>query len=448
MRRKTVYILSLLCLLLFPAVVFNILSGDKAFVLIIDGQSQVFVKDKSQVDIALNKAKNELVNEYPVSINGFGNILEYDEKKIENKDTVINDEQLVTLLKEKLNWEAQSWAITINGEPVVHLASNESAEGALELVMKQYLSVDNEQVTVEDVAFEEEVQIVDAYISLKQLMTSEKAAEILTQGLFEKVQYEVKEGDSLWTIASDNNITFDELQEANPEVKDFIKVGDYINLIKSEPPLSVVYMIQKTVEESMPYTTVYEYDPSLYQGQMIVKKAGTYGSRQVTYRITEINGREKARETLAEKIMLKPQNRIVIRGTKPIEVSRGGGNIVGLEWPIRGVITSGYGYRGREFHNAIDISGVTGTPVKAAEDGVVTFAAWQGNYGNSIVLNHGNGLTTRYSHLSAMTVSVGTKARRGEIIGQVGSTGRSSGPHLDFEVRVNGLSRNPLAYLQ
>ncbi len=448
MRSKTVYLLSLLSLFLFLAVVLNIFSGDKAFMLIIDGQSQVLVKNESQVDNALNKAENELTDEYLVNINGYGNILEYDKKKIENEDTVIDEEQLVTFLKEKLDWEVQSWAITINGEPVVYLASDESARQVLELVKKQYLSIDNEKVTIENVVFQEDVQVIGAKSSLKQLITLEKAGETLTQGVIEKIRYEVKEGDSLWTIARANNITVEELQGANPQVKELINVGDSIDLVKSEPLLTVVYTLQKTVEEDVPYSIVNEYDPSLSQGQMKIKQAGAYGSRQVTYLITEINGRETAKETLSEKITLKPINRVVIRGAKPIEVSRGGGESGRLQWPLRGYITSGYGYRGREFHPAIDIAAPSGTPVNAAEDGIVISAAWQGNYGNSIVINHGSGLTTRYSHLSAMTVSVGAKVQRGSIIGKVGSTGRSTGPHLDFEVRVNGSSRNPLSYLR
>lgn len=416
--------------------------------LIIDGRFEALVQNESQVDNALNKAENELNDEYFVNTNGYGNILKYDKKKIENEDTVINEEQLVTLLKEKLDWKVQAWTVTINGDPAVYLASDESAKRALELVKKQYLSMDNEKGTIENVVFQEDVRVISAKSSLKQLITPEKAREILTQGVVEKAQYEVKEGDSLWTIARANNITVEGLQEANPQVKELIKVGDSIDLVKSKPLLTVVYTLQKTVEEDVPYSIVNEYDPNLSQGQIKIKQAGAYGSRQVTYLITEINGRETAKETLSEKITLQPQKRIVIRGTKPIEVSRGGGEIGRLQWPLRGYITSGYGYRGREFHPAIDIAAATGTPVKAAEDGVVISAAWQGNYGYSIVLNHGNGLTTRYSHLSVMTVSVGAKVQRGSIIGKVGSTGRSTGPHLDFEVRVNGSSRNPISYLR
>jgi murein DD-endopeptidase MepM/ murein hydrolase activator NlpD len=122
-------------------------------------------------------------------------------------------------------------------------------------------------------------------------------------------------------------------------------------------------------------------------------------------------------------------------------------------WPVKGFVTSGFGPRlspwsNKHAHHAgLDISAPTGTKVIAPADGVVTFVNYDGAYGKSIMLSHGYGFTTRYAHLSGYNVSLGQEVRRGDVIGYVGSTGRSTGPHLHYEVRISGVPTNPRNYL-
>jgi murein DD-endopeptidase MepM/ murein hydrolase activator NlpD len=123
-------------------------------------------------------------------------------------------------------------------------------------------------------------------------------------------------------------------------------------------------------------------------------------------------------------------------------------------WPVEGETTDRFGMRSNpfgdeapEFHAGQDIAAPRGTPVVAAADGVITLAGTQNGYGNVVYINHGNGFATRYGHLSRIDVSVGQEIRRGEILGAVGSTGRSTGPHLHYEVRVNEAAVNPRRYL-
>lgn len=122
-------------------------------------------------------------------------------------------------------------------------------------------------------------------------------------------------------------------------------------------------------------------------------------------------------------------------------------------WPVRGWVTSGFGYRispftgKRAFHAGIDISTRRGTPIIAPADGVVTFAGWEGGYGRTLVINHGHGLVTRYGHLYKFKVKKGQKVKRGQVIALVGNTGRSSGPHLHYEVLMSGVPTNPRYYI-
>lgn len=115
----------------------------------------------------------------------------------------------------------------------------------------------------------------------------------------------------------------------------------------------------------------------------------------------------------------------------------------GCVWPARGTVTSEYGSRWGRLHAGIDIAGPTGTPIWAAKAGSVVVAGTQSGYGNTVVIDHGGDMTTLYAHQSRLAVSSGQSVSQGQVIGYIGSTGRSTGPHLHFETRYGGSPRNP-----
>jgi murein DD-endopeptidase MepM/ murein hydrolase activator NlpD len=119
----------------------------------------------------------------------------------------------------------------------------------------------------------------------------------------------------------------------------------------------------------------------------------------------------------------------------------------GLIWPVSGPVVSPFGMRWGRMHEGIDIAAPTGTPIHAAASGSVITAGWLGGYGNLIVVDHGNGLATAYAHQSSFAVGYGAQVSQGQTIGYVGCTGHCYGPHLHFEVRVNGAAVDPLGYL-
>jgi murein DD-endopeptidase MepM/ murein hydrolase activator NlpD len=140
--------------------------------------------------------------------------------------------------------------------------------------------------------------------------------------------------------------------------------------------------------------------------------------------------------------------------TSVINGSSGSGTGTGsLSWPVNGPVTSGFGWRihpilgYKKFHTGIDIGVGYGVPIRAADGGTVIYATWMGGYGNVIIVDHGNGLSTLYAHQSSLAVGTGARVSRGQSIGYVGSTGFSTGPHLHFEVRVNGNPVDPMGYL-
>jgi murein DD-endopeptidase MepM/ murein hydrolase activator NlpD len=119
----------------------------------------------------------------------------------------------------------------------------------------------------------------------------------------------------------------------------------------------------------------------------------------------------------------------------------------GLIWPVNGPVTSPFGWRWGRMHQGIDIAAGTGTQIKAAAAGTIIYCGWESGYGNLTVIDHGGNLATAYGHQSSISVACGQHVAQGEIIGAVGSTGHSTGPHLHFEVRINGNPVDPLGYL-
>ena len=172
------------------------------------------------------------------------------------------------------------------------------------------------------------------------------------------------------------------------------------------------------------------------------EKSTTLASIQSDRRSTlaEIDALEQQSAALAARIREAQR-----QSSAPAIVSPSGSGVFG--WPVSGPVTSGYGMRWGRMHEGIDIAVGEGTPVHAAAAGSVIYAGWMGGYGNLVVVDHGNGLSTAYAHNSSLAVSVGQQVAAGEVVSYSGNTGNSTGPHVHFEVRVNGSAVDPLGYL-
>ena len=156
--------------------------------------------------------------------------------------------------------------------------------------------------------------------------------------------------------------------------------------------------------------------------------------------LQEIQALEQQSAALAARIREAQQ-----QAATPVIVPPSGNGL--LAWPVSGPVTSGFGARWGRMHEGIDIAVPVGTAVRAAAAGTVIYAGWMGGYGNLVVVDHGNGLSTAYAHNTSFAVSVGQSVAAGEVVSYSGSTGNSTGPHVHFEVRVNGSAVDPLGYL-
>ena len=162
------------------------------------------------------------------------------------------------------------------------------------------------------------------------------------------------------------------------------------------------------------------------------------------------SARDSRAEQLAEVEALAAQSAALaaaIRDAQAGSTGSGAPSAAGFIWPVNGPVVSGFGMRWGRMHEGIDIAASLGTPIHAAASGTVIHAGWLGGYGNLVVVDHGDGLATAYAHASAILVAVGQQVSQGDTLSLVGSTGNSTGPHLHFEVRVNGSAVDPLLYL-
>ncbi len=338
----------------------------------------------------------------------------------------------------------KSYVLLVNGK-VVGASENESdLEELLEAVKASYTTENT--VSAE---FTDNVVITRQYISSDVEQDLDAMKTTLTSNTNGETTYEVQAGDTFMALALDNGMTMSELEALNPGVDiNKLMIGQVLNIKEETPFLSVQTVDHVTYTESIAIPVREVEDSSMYKGDTKVLSAGSEGSQQVTADVTYVNGKETGREVTSTTVLTQPTEKVVAVGTKekPSWVATGS-----LQWPVYGNITSYFGYRSifgsYSLHRGIDISCSYGTAISAADGGTVTFAGWNGTYGQLVVIDHGNGYVTYYAHNSSLLVSVGDKVYKGQTIAKAGSTGRSTGTHCHFEVHVNGSLVNPLNYL-
>ena len=298
------------------------------------------------------------------------------------------------------------------------------------------------------VGFKENIEVIETLGNAGSVMSVEEALEDITKEKAEKGTYEVQSGDCLSSIADKTGITLSELYELNEGLNEYsvIMPGDLITITVPTPELSVVVKEEVTYSEEYQADVVYVDNNSMYQGQQNVISQGTPGYREVIAVVSSKNNKEYDREIISQSIITESTPTVIERGTliPPTFIN-----------PLSSMVeTSGYGYRTHpvsgqagSFHSGIDLYVPMGTAVKASCGGTVTLAGWNGGYGWCVDISHGNGLTTRYGHLSSIEVSVGQTVSQGQRIALSGASGNVTGPHLHFEVLLWGNSQNPYNYL-
>lgn len=347
--------------------------------------------------------------------------------------------------------KVKAYQFIVDGEVWFTLSEKESLENLLNDYQEQYLADVDQAAEIKSIGFQQNVEILEIEVKPEKIDPLQTAKDKINAMEEEAAVIAIKQGDNLWSLAKAHNLTISELENLNPTIDpEKIYPGDKLVVSAFNPALDVIIELENTILESIPFKTEYQNDNTLYKNQKKIVKEGIEGEKEVTYSIALLNGFQSSLEVLNEKILKEPVNSIAKIGTKTT-VSRGGSINYGVVSGRR--ISSAYGSRihpitgKRTFHDGVDIAAGYGVGVYAYTDGKVVETGWNGGYGNSILIDHGNGLRTRYAHLSKISVRSGQKVKTGERIGAVGSSGTSTGSHLHFEVIVNGKTKNPLNYI-
>jgi murein DD-endopeptidase MepM/ murein hydrolase activator NlpD len=425
------------------------------------------VTDKKVVEAVVEQKLEETKKNYGDVQLTADSQLTYVPEQVFHSGVTVNNNEVVKQLKEKLTIQADASAITIDGNKVLYVDSQKTAEEVIKKLKLQYVSEeelnaiearkDDPSITlpplkenetrVLDVQLSKNVSFEKAQVAPDQIMTVDEAVKYLQTGTLEQKKYRVQEGDVLGSIANSHGLTLKQMIEINPGLTEdsVLQIGQEVNVTVQVPLLEVKVEKESLVKEAIPYVTETVEDANLFKGDNKVKRAGQNGERLATYKVLEQNGQMVAKQEVAATITVEPVNEVIVKGTKVVP-SRGDGS---LAWPTAGgYVSSPMGFRGGKMHKGIDIARPSNRTIKAADNGIVVSAGWDGSYGNKIVIDHQNGMRTVYAHLASIGVRPGQTVAKGAGIGVMGSTGDSTGVHLHFEVYKNGRLQNPMVFLR
>ena len=410
-----------------------------------DGEVIGAVESQSTAEAARSRLERITTRTLGESFTIDDSLIQYSSGLLKRQD-VVDGDTFEEDLSEEIGLVTPAYCLYVDGERI----GATPYEGALEELMEQMKASVTNADTV-SCSFAEDVEVKQEYVSTDEIMNLGYLAEILYSTKTAEVTYEVKKGDTWSEIAEEHGLTSKELLALNPGYDtNKLQIGEVLTLSASVPYLTMTVVQRERYVDEVMYDIEYTDTANLYKGDYKVTSAGQYGAADVVATVTYVNGEETERTVLSSVTLREPVTEQRLRGTKARPTWHPTGT---FRWPVSGRITSYFGGRkspggiGSTNHKGIDIAAPKGTPVYAADGGTVTYAGWMSGYGYLVRINHGNGYETYYGHNSSLTVSVGQHVYKGQQIARVGSTGNSTGNHCHFEIRYNGVAKNPLNYL-
>ena len=410
-----------------------------------DGEVIGAVESQSTAEAARSRLEHITTRTLGETFTIDDSLIQYSSSLLRRQD-VVDEDTFEEDLSEEIGLVTPAYCLYVDGERI----GATPYEGALEELMEQMKAAVTNADTV-SCSFAEEVEIKEEYVSTDEIMNLGYLAEILYSTKTAEVTYEVKKGDTWSEIAEDHGLTSKELLALNPGYDtNKLQIGEVLTLSASVPYLTMTVVQRERYVDEVMYDIEYTDTANLYKGDYKITSAGQYGAADVVATVTYVNGEETERTVLSSVTLREPVTEQRLRGTKERPTWHPTGT---FRWPVSGRITSYFGGRkspggiGSTNHKGIDIAAPKGTPVYAADGGTVTYSGWMSGYGYLVRIDHGNGYVTYYGHNSSLTVSVGQHVYKGQQIARVGSTGNSTGNHCHFEIRYNGVAKNPLNYL-
>lgn len=376
---------------------------------------------------------------------------EYSIALIENPETLTKFQVADKMLEYSDLTVDYAYGFYLNGVFMGAMFDNSEVKATLEGILDRYRSL----YPNAEVAFEDRIECDTAGLYLSgSIIDTDWLISQLTSVQRQAGYYIVEDGDSQSLICDKLGMTMAQLELLNPGFAEMdLYGGDRIKSREEIPFLSVGVTVIENYELYVDYDTEYYYDDTLYVGVSRITTDGEQGVNSATARVTYVNSIETKREIIHTSIVSAPVTKRIAQGTKPTPESiyspedAGYGKFI---WPTDGGHISEYTYwdGGYGGHVGVDIVAYYSAPIFAGASGTVTAAGWSQGFGNNVVIDHGNGMQTRYAHCSALYVTVGQQVTQGEFIAAMGATGWVTGTHLHFEVMVNGVNQNPVNYLE
>jgi hypothetical protein len=362
------------------------------------------------------------------------------------RSAVVDRAELEEELTDEMGLVTQGYSLYINDELIGSTQYEGALEGLLDQLKESYISEDT--LTVD---FVEDVRIAKGYVPTESIMNLGQIAEILNSTKEGEVTYTVVKGDTWSGIANSHGMTTKELLAINPDFDiNRLQIGDELTLSNAVPYLTVMVTERQNYVEDIQYDITYTDDATMYKGDYKVLSKGVYGTADVVADVTYVNGEETERTVISSVTLTEPVTEQRAQGTKARPSWYPTGS---FRWPTSGRITSYFGYRNTGIrgastnHRGIDISVSYGTPIYAADGGVVSFSGYKGAMGYVVIIDHQNGFKTYYEHNSSLLVSAGQTVYKGQQVAKAGRSGVTSGVHCHFGIMYNGTYYNPLNYL-
>lgn len=364
------------------------------------------------------------------------------------------------LLKRGNNKTTNACGIYINDEFLCAVKNETDATTVFDTMLRSYKTDDPNDV----VGFVEKIAYVQGLYpdTPETIWDASKLSERLNSKKEAAEYYTAQPGDSLSGIASRFHLKIAQLQVLNPSLTENIHIGDRILISREVSYIQVQVTRTEKRRVATAFETVKEENNKLYSGTKRVKQKGQQGEDEITELVTYVDGVRVSTKQISRETVKSPVSEIIQIGTKkssgysggpvgPYTPTSYGGRFV---WPAVGAYNISSPYGGKRRHMGIDIvkpgGHSTGALIIAADSGRVVKAGWFSTFGQCVIIDHGGGVQTLYAHMieGSIKVRVGQQVSQGQAIGNIGSTGNVTGPHLHFEVRINGKRVNPLPYLR
>ena len=342
----------------------------------------------------------------------------------------------------------KAWGIYVNGKKIGAVQKKTVAADVLKKIEDKYAS-DKKGTTIEKAEILEDVEVKKSNTDLRNVSSSDEIVDILCTSGWKETVHTVVAGETLSDIAETYGTTEESIQRDNPIINPKkLDVGTSLLIRQNAPILTVRITERRTYNKTIKFETEEQKTDEMYEGERQITQEGENGKEEITERTVSINGEvDKDSVTILDrKVKKEAVKKVIVIGTAERPPSVGDGVYI---WPLAGgyTLTSRFGSRWGRHHDGIDLGTPVGNDVMAADGGIVTRAGYFGGYGYCVDIDHQNGESTRYGHLSQILVSPGDEVYEGMHIAESGNTGRSTGAHLHFEIHINGTPVDPLGYL-